>query len=115
MKKLIILIALLLVITISLPCYGAGNDTSGQTWVLDTAGSISTTWTDIVWIIWTSISSDAHELVIKENSNGDIIVKLIAKAGIDMLVPFPGNSGHIPGMYISTLGSGYVLVRQGRN
>jgi hypothetical protein len=91
----------------------AVNDTTGQTWVLDTAGSIWTSPVDIVWIIWTDINADDDDLVINETNGGKRIVALKGKAAIDMIVPFPGNSGHLPSFYLQTLDSGVLQVRMG--
>ena len=111
MKKLVL--ACLLVVALVLPAFGA-NDTAGNTWVLDTAGSISTSGFYIGWIIWTNISNDGDDLVINETNNGDTIVELKGKAGVDMIVPFYGKSGWVPSFYLQTLDSGTVQVRLGR-
>jgi len=115
MKRYVLtmILAITLVIFIIIPA--KANDITGQTWVLDTAGSITTRWTDIVWIIWTNITGDGDDLVIHEKSGGDVILKLKGLQGVDMIVPFPGNSGHIPGIYLTTISSGEVLVRTGKN
>jgi hypothetical protein len=110
MKRIFILICLILSIFATAH---AVNDTSGQTWVLDTAGSIWTTPIDIVWIIWTDINADDDDLVINETNGGKRVVALKGKAGIDMIVPFPGNSGHLPSFYLQTIDSGGVQVRTG--
>lgn len=118
-KTLICLSIISIILCIGLfclmPAIMRADDITGQTWYLDSTGSKATTWTDIVWLIWTAVSSDDHDLAIHDASGGDLILQLKAKAGVDMIVPFPGNSGHLPGIYITTLDSGYVLMRLGKN
>ena len=57
----------------------ADNDTTGKTWVLDSTGSVWTSTTQIVWIIWTDIGTDDDDLVIHDSSGGSVIVKLKGK------------------------------------
>lgn len=111
MKKLFLIIVLLFVFVSSA---WSGNDITGQTWSLDTVGAIRTTPFDIVWIIWTNIGTDADDLVINETDGGKLIVKVKGMAGIDMIIPFPGNSGHLPSFYLQTIDSGIVQVRIGK-
>lgn len=114
MKRIILLGLLVAALLIPFtPCM-ALNDLTGQTWVLDSVGSIITTPVHIVWIIWTNITTDGDDLEIHEKASGDLIVKLKGLAGVDMIVPFPGNSGYLPSIYLTTRDSGAILVRLGK-
>ena len=113
MKKTALITTLCFVL-LFIPSLYASNDTTGATWVLDTTGEVWTETIGIVWIIWTDIATDGDNLAIHDAQGGSTIVQLKGRQGVDMIVPFPGNSGLIPGFYLTTLDSGTVQVRIGK-
>lgn len=108
-----IFVTILFIVFINSVAYGA-NDVDGKTWILDTIGSITAENVDIVWIIWTDIQTDSDDLEIWD-SPSTILFKVKGKAGIDMIIPFPGNSGQLDAFDLKVLDSGTVQVRRGRD
>lgn len=107
--KIIVLFTFLLLSSLSF----ASDDMTGNTWVFDSAGVKTSETTSIVWIWWTGITADGHQLAIYEYPSGKLIWKAKGKINLDLGVPMLGTSGTINGLEIRTLGSGEVLVRRG--
>lgn len=113
MKKLLILSFILVFVLISFPVQAANNVT-GRTWILDTAGSITAAKVDIVWVIWTNITTDGDDLEVWDSPD-TVLFKVKGKSGIDMIIPFPGNSGQLGAFNLKVIDSGTVQVRLGQD
>jgi len=112
MKKLkLLLIAILTLIVFNIGY--AANDISGNTWVIDTAGIITSAKIKCVWIYWTGINADGDTIIVREYPSGKVIVKAEGIEGNDMGWTFPGTSGSFSGINVQTLSSGELLFRLG--
>jgi len=110
MKQIFLGIVLGLLVLAGVGVGWAANDTTSSTWLLDTANTTTNVTDqnlDVAWIIWTNITSDGDDLIVQDG-NGDNIVKLKGKSGVDMIVPYVGR---IRGFRLHTLDSGNVQVR----
>jgi len=83
------------------------NVVSGNTWVLDTVGSVTTEKVKIKGIHWTGITTDSDDLLINDASGGQIIVSAKGFAKSDM---YFWIDGWRDGLYLTTLDSGTVMV-----
>lgn len=94
----------------SVAAWGA-NDTDGPTWLLDTAGTITTKHLIIKKLVWSDINADDDDLILQDQNNGHIL-KLKGKAGVDMEFEFPVF--RYDGFQLDTIDSGNIQIFFGR-
>ena len=113
MRKYLMALSVCVLLSVSGIAYSA-NDITGGTWIIDTAGVVSSAKIKFVWIYWTGITTDGHQIVINEYPSGRRIIKAAGLAGVDMGFPFPGTSGMASGIIVQTFGSGEIQIRMGK-
>lgn len=91
----------------------SANEVTSRTWYLDTTGSIATNPVEIEWIMPIGLTSNAMDIVLRESSSGELIIPFLGIGTPDNGKPIyfsPGNR-LVPGVYLSTLENGYVVIR----